>query len=190
MRRMTDASVPFSALLPHPDTPIGCVRRLEARVELTADGALGLEYVLDAELQRVRIPSPAQGGGRADRLWTHTCFEAFIAAHDSPGYLELNFSPSGQWAAYRFDSYRHGMAAAELSATPGLWVHQSQRQLQLQATVRMAIAGTLRLGLSAVVEDDGGRLSYWALRHPPGRPDFHHPDSFSFALESPRNPPP
>jgi hypothetical protein len=41
-----------------------------------------------------------------------------------------------------------------------------------------------RLGLSAVIEEAGGRQSYWALAHPQGRPDFHHSDCF--ALEVPQ----
>jgi hypothetical protein len=41
----------------------------------------------------------------------------------------------------------------------------------------------LRLVLSAVLEDTDGVLSYWALQHPPGRPDFHHPDAFAVQLE-------
>ena len=32
------------------------------------------------------------------------------------------------------------------------------------------------LGLSAILEEEDGTISYWALAHPPGRPDFHHPD--------------
>jgi hypothetical protein len=43
----------------------------------------------------------------------------------------------------------------------------------------------LQLALSAVVEDEQGLLSYWALKHPPGRPDFHHPDAFALELERP-----
>jgi len=31
-------------------------------------------------------------------------------------------------------------------------------------------------------ESDEG-LSYWALRHPPGGPDFHHADCFAMELE-------
>jgi hypothetical protein len=35
------------------------------------------------------------------------------------------------------------------------------------------------LGLSAVLEEQDGTKSYWALAHPPGgKPDFHHPDCF------------
>ena len=41
----------------------------------------------------------------------------------------------------------------------------------------------LRLGAAAVLEDDNGRLSYWALCHPPGKPDFHHPDGFVLELD-------
>jgi hypothetical protein len=42
---------------------------------------------------------------------------------------------------------------------------------------------TWQLGLSAVIEEKIARKTYWALRHPPGRPDFHHSDGF--ALEIP-----
>ena len=38
-------------------------------------------------------------------------------------------------------------------------------------------------GLSAVIEDPNGVLSYWALRHPPGKPDFHHPDTFALEID-------
>jgi len=44
----------------------------------------------------------------------------------------------------------------------------------------------LRLALAAVVEDERGMLSYWALRHPAGKPDFHHPDAFALELELPQ----
>jgi len=154
---------------------------------------LRLRYVLEADPERVRVPPAAAHAGRADKLWSHTCFEAFVAVPLRPGYLELNFSPSGEWAAYRFDSYREGMLPAALHTVPRLAIRRSERGLELQAEV--ALSGTeaagsprLRIALSAVVEDREGRLSYWALRHPPGRPDFHHPDSFALALELPATP--
>jgi hypothetical protein len=40
----------------------------------------------------------------------------------------------------------------------------------------------LRVGLSAVIEANDGTLSYWALKHPAAKPDFHHPDSFVLEL--------
>ena len=37
----------------------------------------------------------------------------------------------------------------------------------------------IRVSITAVIEEKGGRKSYWALAHPPGRPDFHHADGGS-----------
>jgi hypothetical protein len=45
-------------------------------------------------------------------------------------------------------------------------------------------ARVLRLALAAVVEEDDGRLSYWALQHAPGNPDFHHPECFTLELRA------
>ena len=60
--------------------------------------------------------------------------------------------------------------------------------LVLEALVHLPVPGAqagaeLRLALSAIVEDETGALSYWALRHGPGQPDFHHPDAFVLTLE-------
>jgi len=200
---MTTSDSSFVSLLAHPDFPNEAVRRLAARAQLLSPDVLRLEYVLEADPRRVRIPPPVADDGRADRLWAHTCFEAFLAVEESAQYLELNFSPSTQWAAYRFESYRQGMEPVALGAAPRLVLRRGQKQLELQAEV--SLGGTLaapprepkasenrrlRLALSAVVEDREGGLSYWALWHPPGRPDFHHPRSFSLTLEFPRTDPP
>ena len=44
------------------------------------------------------------------------------------------------------------------------------------------LAGSWRLGLAAVIEEANGRISYWALAHPPGRADFHQTDGFALEL--------
>ena len=187
----------FASLLAHPDTPGGAVRRVAACAERVGPDSLRFRYVLEADPLRVRIPPPVADATRTHRLWVHTCFEAFVGLAEAPWYLELNFSPSGQWAAYRFDSYRRGMAPA-LDVAPQLMLRRSAERLELQAEVHLGgslaaaepgspVSGQrgLRIALSTVVEDQEGRLSYWALRHPPGRPDFHHPESFSLTLELP-----
>ena len=40
----------------------------------------------------------------------------------------------------------------------------------------------IALGLSAVIEEADGNVSYWALAHPPGKPDFHHSDCLALEL--------
>ena len=43
----------------------------------------------------------------------------------------------------------------------------------------------MRIGLSAVIEDTAGSLSYWALHHPRSKPDFHHRGGFILRLTAP-----
>jgi len=174
-------------LLAHPDTPGEAVWSIAVGAQLTDGTHLACHYALHGDMARVRIPGPG-AGRRSDGLWKHTCFEAFVAAQGEKDYYEFNFSPAFDWAAYRFADYRSGMSAARLAEAPGLQVRRTARQLDLTTTVHLSGlaslrgARVLRVALAAVVEEDDGRLSYWALQHGPGSPDFHDPDSFAFEL--------
>jgi hypothetical protein len=90
-------------------------------------------------------------------------------------YVEFNFSPSLSWAAYHFDRYREGMRDLVTSA-PQIEVQRDERSLAV--IVRTEFPATGRLGLSAVIEMRSGDVSYWALAHPAGSADFHHPVGF------------
>ena len=151
-----------------------------------ASGSLSLVFVLEADLSRLRIPEPGVSR-RGDGLWRQTCFEAFVKAGKGPEYREFNFSPSSEWAAYAFHGYREG-AELGIELDPGIEVHWSGDRLELDAEIRrdfLPPGRSLRLGLSAVLEDADGVLSYWALQHPPGKPDFHHTDAFALPLVLP-----
>jgi hypothetical protein len=175
-------------LICHPATHTAVVRRIDVAVSSMLDGALRLRYFLDGEIGRIALPARS-AARRADRLWHHTCFEAFIARRDARAYCELNFSPSEEWAAFGFSAYREGMAPLTLDRQPAIAVSVSEDRLALEAVVGpeilLALPGTssLRLALSAVVEETDGRLSYWSIAHPGERPDFHHRDGFVLPLE-------
>jgi hypothetical protein len=166
-------------LVPHPDTPCRAIERIEARVERMPGGRLQLAYVVHGRLAGLRIPSP-RPPAFADGLWEHTCFEAFVARAQSR-YQEYNFSPSGEYAAYGFESYRAGMSRLEAQVAVA-WKEGST----LESTIALP-SDARRAALSAVIEDSDGRLSYWALHHPSGKPDFHHPDSFALKLDEVRH---
>jgi len=125
---------------------------------------------------------------RADGLWEHTCFEAFLRAADRPDYLEFNMAPSGLWAAYSFARTREGMKPALEVADIPINIESRDGALRLGALIDLSTVGDYaatpiwQVGLSAVIEDPTGAKSYWALRHPPGRPDFHHRDCFALEL--------
>jgi hypothetical protein len=171
----------------HPETYNAAVEEIEARVGWTKDNALAFTYALKGDLTRLRNPLP-RPSLRADRLWQHTCFEAFVALKGKTEYYEFNFAPSGEWAAYRFQRYRERMLLADEIPAPRIAVRNTANRLDLDAIVRLYLPAipphaSLQLALSAVIEDKSGMLSYWALRHPPGKPDFHHRDAFALDLE-------
>jgi hypothetical protein len=160
----------------HPDCTCRAVARIEAEVERRAD-ALSLRYVVTGAVAAIEL-APAAAPARTDELWRTTCFEAFISEAGG-GYSEFNFAPSTQWAAYHFDGYRAGMR--NIPAEPAIQVIHQEGRFELRASVSLS-ANADRLALSAVIEETDGNKSYWALAHPPGKPDFHHADSFAYEL--------
>ena len=183
------SSIPKKAMLTcHSETISQAVQEIEVGAGWTQDNALIFTYALKADLTRLRVPL-SRPPRRADRLWQHTCFEAFVAVKGKADYHEFNFAPSGEWAAYSLQSYRDGTPLEDDKLVPRITVRSEADQLDLDATIRLDRLPSippnawLRLALCAVVEDQSGKLSYWAVRHPPGKPDFHHPDCFALDLE-------
>ena len=179
-----------AVLARHPQTRTDAVQGIQAHVHPAENAAFALTYVLNGDITRLRIPPPRLPR-RADGLWQHTCFEVFIAVKGEPSYCEFNFSPSGEWAAYTFRSYRDGAAIEDNGLDPKITVRCTANNIELDAIVRSdrlqsgSSQTPLRLGLSAVIEESDGTFSYWALKHPLGKPDFHHPDSFALELALP-----
>ena len=173
-------------LIPHPAAPCSDANHLRAQVSVLPSGALEIQYRLNADVNNLRVPANATPR-RAGHLWQHTCFEAFIAAPRSVGYFEFNFAPSGEWAMYQFDAYRAGIKAIE-APSPTITTLRMAHNLIVTAVIDLrelpnfTAHAEVRLALSAVVENSHGELFYWALAHPPGKPDFHHPDSFALRL--------
>lgn len=174
-----------ATLRPHPDFP-GPEIEIESEAERSGS-QLRVSFRLTGDIAGVRVP-PDAPFGRVDELWRHTCFEAFLAPPGVEAYCEINLSPSGQWATYEFTGYRAGMRPAPvLPASSILW----GRDLVLLASMDLGAISDLaaapwRLGLSAVIEALDGSLSYWAVAHPPGRPDFHHADCFALEVPAPQ----
>ena len=168
----------------HPDSDCFAAVHIEVGVTRPRADSLMLSYVVTGKISDIRMP-PIMAAGRSDELWRHTCFEAFVRASSVAGYYEFNFSPSKQWAAYRFGRYRSGMCVVGEIDPPPIEVRSSPDCYTLQAALNLDYLSALprkdlwRLGLSALIEDTSGRKSYWALAHPPGKPDFHHTGCFA-----------
>lgn len=161
-------------LISHPDAPPHGVPAVAVRASLCA-GPSELRYrVRGAAL----FPPPASPL-RTDGLWRHSCFELFVMPEQGTGYFEFNFAPSTQWAAYRFSAYRDGMAELPV-APPAIVPHPDG--VDVRVDLGSLPAGMWRVALTAVIEEPDGTKSYWALRHPGDRPDFHAPGGFVLSV--------
>ena len=161
--------------------------RIEVDVTRPRPGTLVLRYFVTGKVADLRLP-PVTAPERADGLWRHTCFEAFVRASPGAAYYEFNLAPSKQWAAYRFSGYRSGMRVVREVNAPRTDVRSTGGRFELQASLELdrlpGLPGDAvwHVGLSAVIEEAGGHNSYWALVHPPGKADFHHSDCFALDL--------
>ncbi|AJP74382.1 hypothetical protein TS85_08635 [Sphingomonas hengshuiensis] len=171
-----------SALVPHPASAAAPVR-LGTKLSLVGTDVLKAEFVAIGDIGRVLIPAPAIPE-RRDELWRHTCFELFFREGASGAYHEFNFAPSRHWAAYRFDSYREGMAPSAVTGVD-IYLETDPTRFALTAWLDVrpfrGIYGK-HVSLTAVIEETDGTKSYWALAHPPGKPDFHDPACFVLEL--------
>lgn len=171
---------------------------LEGEVRLT-EGRLCFGFDLSGDFRALKLhahqqgePAPGSESARADELWKTTCFEAFIGRAGHPEYLEFNFAPSGKWNCYRFDRYREGMRRCEEIASvipSGLADLQGSPKEharigwsvpwdRLSKALGGAAREELRIGITAVIEDVHGSVSYWAISHAGEKPDFHLALSF------------
>ena len=174
----------------HPATPANLPFDVSVSVSWVP-GGLRLVYAVSGDTAGLSIPS-ATPPGPADGLWQHTCLEAFVSVNGEAAYREFNFSPSGQWAVYRFagERQRDPSPSPDLPA-PVMQLAITPTLLTLAVHVpRAALPASalhLELALCAVIEELDGRQSYWALQHPCERPDFHHPAGRSLRLALPQN---
>lgn len=175
------------ALKRHPDRPCAAVSDITVEVAYPRADLIMLTYVAVGTISDLRLTAPSPSF-RDDGLWRQTCFEAFIGTVEERTYYEFNFSPSTRWASYRFADYRQEMTIADETDMPAIEVETRADRYTLQAVFSLdRLSAFLRaaqwhLGLSAVIVEKNRRMSYWALAHPPGAPDFHHRVGFTHAL--------
>ncbi|NBS16602.1 MAG: hypothetical protein EBT06_06515 [Gammaproteobacteria bacterium] len=188
---MTTVSLQF-----HPSRPPTAKFSLSGNVAYGPHQDLTLQFELLGDVERLLTATPTTRPSRRDGLWQATCFEAFIRFEPDAGYREYNFSPSGDWAIYDFSDYRSGMTPTDVAIAPKVSMERSSQRLFIEAHLDRSLlllpkpshngGSPLRLGLSVILLETDGAMSFWALHHPTPTPDFH--DSKGFCLSLPRAP--
>lgn len=172
------------ALRLHPQSRQSAVESIMVEAYRCPERMLHLRYHVIGTLDRIRLATRVPSR-RRDGLWRTTCFEMFMRADETPGYVEANFSPSSEWAVYHFDSYRVNMKPMPTDIPPCISTARDRGRFMMDVVFDPSCVpstGALRFGLTAVIEADDGARSYWALAHAPGDPDFHHRNCFALEL--------
>lgn len=169
-------------LAAHAAHPPARVRRVALHLRADGDGWLVLRWRVEGAAALI-LP-PFAGQTRADGLWRTTCFELFCRKPGEEAYAELNFSPSERWAAYDFAAYRQGMAGRPLRRAPVITPRRGRDLLHFDVALRLSDLPPIpfAFGASAVLEEEGGAKSFWALVHRGAAPDFHDPACFAARL--------
>ena len=171
------------ALTRHPSSA-SPASAIDAEITRTPE-SIALRFTVTGDIGQLALPELANPT-RADELWKHSCFEAFIMPESGGGYSEFNLSPTGQWAAYHFKSHRSGMANIAEATDPGVGTRAFGDRFDLSATFDLRrlpnLEGAWKVGLSVILEDVAGVRSYWAVKHPENKLDFHHLDCFALRL--------
>lgn len=172
-------------LTAHPACPPLAVSSIEARIIAHDDSWLRLRWRIEGS-QKLVVP-PFAGKGRADDLWKTTCFEAFLQPSGEEAYVEINLSPSERWAVWDFSAPRVKAGDRPMPREPECTIRLGSSFAIFDGAIQAVglPAGACSLGLTAVIEEQGGVLSYWALDHGKERPDFHDPACFTAVLEAP-----
>ena len=157
-------------LMLHRDCDLGHVRAITAAVH-AADHGCEAEFRMEGAIDRIFVP-PHAASSRKDDLWKTTCFEIFWQPIGGTYYREFNLSPSGKWAAYDFDGFRENGRDAPVDAISVSCSH-TDGELTLRASIATDLPAPAQVALNAIVDKGTGKLQFWALAFPPGKPEFH-----------------
>jgi hypothetical protein len=175
------------ALIPY-DSLSAPQTEVQIELNVTAE-SLYVSYRIQRGLELIDLGSPTPHKERVMKLWEKTCFEFFIK-NEKDSYVEFNFSPNFEWNCFYFPKKGEPLTEWTRMNRPSTEILLSMDHYFLVAEIRKELMPpgffdettlgerALSVGLSTVIKDKSGIISYWALSHHDTRPNFHDFRSF------------
>lgn len=168
-------------LIPFTNTAETDLFQVEAEIYLEGTDTGLLEFRITGPLDQLIFPDPTLVESRRDELWKGTCLEAFFAVETIPesSYLEINCAPNGDWNMYEFSGYRQGMKTSENSKLRLIHRESTSTEVLFRLRIESPLLGQMKwASLTTILQLQDGSFTYWALKHPGAKPDFHNKDAF------------
>ncbi|MGZ3788543.1 MAG: hypothetical protein ACXVLQ_08480 [Bacteriovorax sp.] len=151
--------------------------------------SLFLSFRIKEGLSLIDLGSSTPRKERTMQLWEKTCFEFFLK-NEEGSYVEFNFSPNFEWNCFYFQKKGDAIKEWETMNRPATEILLSIDHYFLFVEMRKELfpkgffdtSTQLQAGITSVIKDVKGGLSYWALTHKDTRPNFHQFDSFTITL--------
>ncbi|MBP9682586.1 MAG: hypothetical protein KBD76_14355 [Bacteriovorax sp.] len=151
--------------------------------------SLFLSFRIREGLELVQLGTNTPNKQRVIKLWEKTCFEFFLKNEES-AYVEFNFSAAFEWNCFYFKRPGEPLCEWEPMQRPDTEILLSLDHFLLFTEIKKNQfpkgffdgEHTLCAGLTSVIQDKKGQMSYWALDHLDTRPNFHHFDSFKYTF--------
>lgn len=151
---------------------------------ISRDDAFFVSYKLTGDLKSIDLGTEPHHA-RIIKLWEKTCFELFIK-NKKDQYMEFNFSPVFEWNAFFFDKKGDALQEFEKMASVKMDILHSMEVFKVIVEIKKSqfpedfFTEGMSAGLTTVLKERAGRLSYWALSHEDQRPNFHDFKSFKY----------
>lgn len=149
----------------------------------TTSDSIYISYKLSGALNSIDMGEGNPKHARVLKLWEKTCFELFMK-DEKNSYIEFNFSPDFEWNCFYFEKKGDALAEykrMELVKFDILFSNEVVNvivELQKKMFPDHFFDGKLCVGITSVLKEKSGALSYWALSHHDIRPNFHDFKSF------------
>lgn len=142
------------------------------------EGVPLVTYRFQGDLEQIDFPSHQ---GRQDKLWEGTSFELFLKKKTSSEYYEHNYAPISAWNCFHFQNYREGKSNFDIQ-DPKVILEKSRTVGVLSGGFYLPWKESIEVGISAVIKNKSGGLSYWNLSPMGETPNFHDPKSFTLEV--------
>lgn len=143
-----------------------------------------ISYKLKGELPTIDLGEGHPHHARVMKLWEKSCFELFIKTQED-SYIEFNFSPEFEWNCFYFAKKGETLAeyarvdSVKMDILLSLDVFHLIVELDKKKFPDGFFQGPLKAGITSVIKEKNGKVSYWALSHHDIRPNFHDFRSFN-----------
>jgi hypothetical protein len=159
---------------------------IETEINQNAE-SLFISYRIREGAELIDLGNGSPNKKRLIKLWEKTCFELFIK-NENDQYVEFNFSPTFEWNCFYFNKKGDPLKEWDQIIMPAIDILLSREHFFMFVDIKKEFLpkgffnpdSELSAGITSVIKDQEGTISYWALSHADTRPNFHHFDSFKY----------